>query len=80
MKICVREADERRNRPAEYVCAGEPTWPRVLRERTDDQERAVAYAERHVTEFQAKVDNWKLDELPEFKLAKLFGKFDAQAV
>jgi hypothetical protein len=71
-RICVREADERRGRPAEYVSVGDRDWPRVLQARIDEQERAVNRADSEVRTFAKKVAGWKLDELPEFKLAKRF--------
>lgn len=71
-RICVREADERRGRPAEYVSVGDRDWFRVLQARIDEQERAVGRADSEVRTFAKKVAGWKLDELPEFKLAKRF--------
>lgn len=73
-RIRTREADERRGREAEYVCKGDPTWPRVLSAQIESQERAVEYATHGVREFALKVAGWQLDELPEFKMAKLFGE------
>lgn len=72
-RICVRDADPRRGRPAEYVCEGEPTWPRVLKAQIERKEQDVERATSQVQEFALKVASWKLDELPEVKLAKRFG-------
>lgn len=72
-RICVREADERRGRPAEYVSAGDRDWPRVLQNHIEEQERAIERADKEVRAFAKKVAGWKLDELPEIKLARRFG-------
>lgn len=73
-KICIRQPDFVRDREGEYVKRGEPLWDYYLKQKIESTQRELKYAERTVAEFALKVAEWKLDELPEFKQAKLFGK------
>lgn len=55
---------------AQYVVKGEPDFPRYLESEVHTVEGRIRETESYITYFQKKVDGWKLDELPEVKVAK----------
>ena len=58
----------------EYIQAGEAGWERRLEREISSTEQYLGWAERDITHFTKKVGEWKLDKLPEVKMAELYGK------
>lgn len=71
--LMVDPGNPRTGRPPKYVKPGDADWDyeldRAIREATRDVNAALFEVQR----FEKKVAAWKLDELPEVKLARKFG-------